>query len=271
MADHDADKSQEATPHRREKAREKGHLARSHDLASAVILVAGVAALMWLGSGLIESLGAYTARQLGGDAWLTTDTATLSSEAFFLGGELATTLLPILGLLLGVAITANLLQTGPLFLTDKLLPDWSHVNPLRGLERLFSLASAVRLGFGLIKISLIAAIAAYGLWQKREEVLGLVALEVGEIAHYMVNTALWLTLQIAVALLLLAILDYGFQRWKYERDLRMTPQEVREELKDLQGDPHVIARRRQVQRQLAMSRVKSAIPTADVVVTNPTE
>jgi flagellar biosynthetic protein FlhB len=171
----------------------------------------------------------------------------------------------------GVAVAANLLQTGPVFLPDKLLPDWSHINPLTGFQRLFSLASAVRLSFGLIKISLIGAIAGYGLWQKRGEVLGLVGLEIGEIAFYLADTALWMALKIAGALLLLAILDYGFQRWKYERDLRMTPQEVREEMKDLQGDPHIIARRRQVQRQLALSRLKSAVPTADVVVTNPTE
>ena len=78
-------------------------------------------------------------------------------------------------------------------------------------------------------------------------------------------------MKIGVALLVLSILDYAFQRWKYERDLRMTPQEMREEMKNLEGNPQMIARRRQVQRQLAMHRLSDAVPKANVVITNPTE
>ena len=87
----------------------------------------------------------------------------------------------------------------------------------------------------------------------------------------MTQILLWTGLKIGVALLILSILDYGFQRWKHERDLRMTPQEMREEMKNLEGNPQMIARRRQVQRQLAMHRLSDAVPKADVVITNPTE
>ena len=82
---------------------------------------------------------------------------------------------------------------------------------------------------------------------------------------------IWTSLKIAIALLVLSVLDYGFQRWKFERDLRMTTQQVREEMKELQGDPQMIARRRAVQRQLVLNRLTTAVPKADVVVTNPTE
>ena len=92
-----------------------------------------------------------------------------------------------------------------------------------------------------------------------------------QIALFMSQISLWTGVKIGVALLVLAILDYGFQRWKYERDLRMTPQEIREEMKNLEGNPQMIARRRQVQRQLAMHRLSDAVPKADVVITNPTE
>jgi flagellar biosynthetic protein FlhB len=94
---------------------------------------------------------------------------------------------------------------------------------------------------------------------------------VPEAALFLTQTLFWTTMKVAIALLVLAILDYGFQRWKFEQDLRMTPQEVREEMKNLEGDPQVAARRRQVQRQLAQSRVSAAVPKADVVITNPTE
>jgi flagellar biosynthetic protein FlhB len=94
---------------------------------------------------------------------------------------------------------------------------------------------------------------------------------VPQIAALLAQTVFWTCLKIGIALLVLALLDYGFQYWKHERDLRMTDQEIREEMKNLQGDPHIIARRRQIQRQLVLNRLSSAVPRADVVVTNPTE
>ena len=92
-----------------------------------------------------------------------------------------------------------------------------------------------------------------------------------QVGGLMCEITLWTGLKIAAALLLLAALDYGFQWWKQEQDLRMTPQEVREEMRDLQGDPQVIARRRSVQRQLALSRLSTMVPKGDVTITNPTE
>ena len=92
-----------------------------------------------------------------------------------------------------------------------------------------------------------------------------------QIAVILFDLLLGTCLKIGIALLVLAIFDYGFQKWKFEQDIKMTPQEVREEMKMLQGDPHMAARRRQIQRQLVMNRMQSAVPRADVVVTNPTE
>jgi len=91
------------------------------------------------------------------------------------------------------------------------------------------------------------------------------------VAVYVARIMLSTMLQVALALVVLAILDYAFQRWKYEQDLRMTPQEVREELKNLEGDPHIAARRKVVQRQLVLNRISAEVPKADVVITNPTE
>ena len=91
------------------------------------------------------------------------------------------------------------------------------------------------------------------------------------IAEFLFEITFWTCIKIGAALLVLAILDYAFQRWKYEQDLKMTTQEMREEMKSLQGDPQVVARRRAIQRQLVLNRMHSAVPNADVVVTNPTE
>jgi flagellar biosynthetic protein FlhB len=271
MPEQHGDKSQEPTPHRRRKAREEGHVARSQDLGSAILLLVGTLVLLMSGSALIDFLRGYAKGQLGGPPWLSGDLdfVVVQWNSTLLG--LARCLLPILGLVMLVAIAINLAQVGFLFLPSKLTPDFTRLSPIKGLARLFSLPSAARLAFGIFKILVIAAVAFLSLYNERETILGLSALSTSEIAGYLLKTLAWTTVKIALVLLVLGLLDYGFQRWKHEQDLRMTPQEVREEMKHLEGDPQIIARRRAVQRQLVLNRLSTAVPKADVVITNPTE
>ena len=271
MPEQDAEKSQEPTPHRRQQAREQGQVAKSQDLGSAVLLILGLVCLMMLGGGLIDFLVGYSRRQLGGEAWLSAEPGFAVTEWNRTISDLTRTVLPIFGVLLLGAVGVNLLQIGFLFLPEKLAPDITRLDPIKGIRRLFSLTNAVRLAFSIFKILVIAAVAFVSLYQQRDTILGLTALAVPEIAQYMVQILLWTAAKIGLALLILALLDYAFQRWKYEQDLRMTPQEVREEMKNLEGNPQIAAQRRQVQRQLAMSRLSDAVPKADVVITNPTE
>ncbi|MGA2065359.1 MAG: flagellar biosynthesis protein FlhB [Thermoguttaceae bacterium] len=271
MAEFDGEKSQEPTPHRRQQAREEGHVARSQDLASSVILLLGLAALLLFGGGVAEMLGRLFTEQLGGTPWLTTDPDLAVARCNRILFEVGRHLLPLMGLLVLAAVGANVLQFGFLMLPDKLVPDLSRLNPLQGLQRIFSLSSVVRLGFGLVKVVLVAAVAyacLAGQWQK---MFAMTELPVPQIAVWLVQLLLWTSLRIAGALLALAVLDYGFQWWKNQRDLRMTPQEIREEMKHLEGNPQVLARRRQAHRQLAMHRLADIVPKADVVITNPTE
>ncbi len=271
MPDQSGDKSQDPTPHRRQKAREEGQVAKSQDLASAALLLAGVLALMMSGTALVDFVAGYTQRQLGGEAWLEADIpfAMAQWNGAIIG--LGRVLLPILGLMLAAAVVANLGQVGFLFLPSKLSLDLSRINPLQGLKRMFSLTSAARLLFGLLKMLVVAAVAFVSLYAERETILGLTGMALPQMAAYLVHILLWTTAKIGLALFILAILDYGFQRWKQEQDLKMTPQEVREEMRNLEGDPHIIARRKAVQRQLVLSRLSDAVPKADVVITNPTE
>jgi flagellar biosynthetic protein FlhB len=270
VAEHDGEKSQEATPHRRQQAREEGQVAKSQDLASAAVLLLALVALAMLGGQLIEFLGRYSAEQFGGTPWLSADPEFAVSQWSRTVFTLARYLLPIFGLILAAGIAAHLLQVGFLFLPEKLLPDFSRLDPLKGLGRLFSLQNVVRLVFGLLKMVLVGAVAYACVYNEQEKIVGMTAMSVPEIAAYMLQVLLWTGIKIAAALLILAILDYGFQRWKFERDLRMTSQEMREEMKNLEGNPQVIARRRQVQRELAKQRIATAVPKADVVITNPT-
>jgi flagellar biosynthetic protein FlhB len=271
MPEQQGDKSQEPTPHRRQKAREEGHVAKSQDLGSAVMLLVGMLVLMTAGRRLIDFFDWYTTRQLGGQAPLAADVDSVMVEWNTAVWGLARCLLPVLGLIMLTAVAVNLAQVGFLFLPARLTPDVSRLSVIKGLGRLFSVASAARLVFGLFKIVVIAAVAFVSLYGERETILGLGALSAPEIGFYLLDVLAWTTIKVGVALLVLAILDYGFQRWKHEQDLRMTPQEVREEMKNLEGDPQIIARRRVVQRQLALNRLSQAVPKADVVITNPTE
>lgn len=271
MPEQDGDKSQEPTPHRRQQARREGQVAKSQDLGSAVTLIVGLLCLTALGMGVIDCLGRMCHRQLGGRAWLSADVDFIVAVWRQVLYDVAAVLLPIFGLLLLGAVAINLAQVGFMFLPQKLAPDITRLDPIRGLKRLFSLTNLVKLVFGVFKILIIASVALVSLYQERETILGLTGLPVVQIAAYMLHVLFWTAVKIGVALLILALLDYAFQRWKYEQDIKMTPQEVREEMKNLEGNPQVIARRRQVQRQLALNRLSDAVPKADVVITNPTE
>jgi len=271
VPEQNGDKSQEPTPHRRQKAREEGQVAKSQDLGSAVMLILGLVCLMTLGTGVVEFLDDFSRRQLGGEAWLSADLDFVITQFNGTVSGMAGCLLPIFGLLLVGAVAVNLAQVGFLFIPKKLAPDITRLDPLKGLQRMFSLANLVKLVFSIFKILVIAAVAFVCLYHERDTILNLTAMSVREIASYMVGVLLDIALKVGLALLVLAILDYAFQRWKHEQDIKMTPQEVREEMKHLEGSPETKARRRQVQRQLALDRLADAVPKADVVITNPTE
>jgi flagellar biosynthetic protein FlhB len=271
MPDTGYEKTQDPTPHRRQKAREEGSIVKSQDLGSALVLIAGIAALLVCGKVLVGFLAGYGKQQLGGTPWLWADQAFAVAHFYGVLVELARCLLPIFGTLFVAGVLIHLVQGGFLFLPDQVAMDLSRINPLTALRRIFSLNNLMRLVFGLFKIGVIGAVAFLCFYNELASIFNLAAQDVGPIAGYLGKTLLWTALKIGVALLVLAVLDYGFQFWRHERDLKMTPQEVREEMRHLEGDPQIVARRRAVQRQLVLNRLGQTVPRADVVVTNPTE
>jgi flagellar biosynthesis protein FlhB len=270
-ADDFGDKTHEATPYRRQKAREEGQVVRSQDLASAGLLIAGLLILWYFSQGLANSLGRLTAEHLGGQAWLRIDTQTAVHHTLVVTSRLAVGVAPVLGLLLLGAIIAHMGQFGFLYLPQKIALDWQRINPPTNYSRIFSLTSAIHLGFGLLKVLLIVAVAAWSLWAERGRLMNLSGESSAEIAAYLLHVLLWTSLKIGGSLALLALFDYGYQWWKHEQDLRMTTQELKEEIKTQQGDPQIAARRKQIQRQIVLRRLNTTVPKADVIVTNPTE
>jgi flagellar biosynthetic protein FlhB len=271
MAEHSGEKTFEATPHRRQEAREKGQVAFSQDLASAALLALGVLLLMLLGGGVVLTCANLMQERLGDAGELVAGEQTVLHDSLRIGMQMAVVLLPILGLMMLGGVLASVLQVGFLWVPDRLALDFSRLSPLAGMQRIFSLTGTARLGFGLIKVLLVTIVASVALWWRRDEVLRCGALEMGDLGRFLIDIALSTALWAALALVIVAILDYALQRWKYEQELRMTHQEVREEMKNLQGDPQIVARRRAIQRQMVLNRISSSVPKADVVITNPTE
>jgi flagellar biosynthetic protein FlhB len=271
MAESAGDKTFEPTAHRRQQAREQGQVAFSQDLGSAVLLVVGVLLLLMLGGRFVDFAAGLMRRDLQEAPALSPDQGAMLAHAYAIAQGLSGVLLPLFGLVLLAAVLANVFQIGFLFVPERVSPDISRLNPLSGLGRIFSLTGTMRLGFGLFKLVLISAVAAIALWNRRDQILRAGGMDTLQFSHFLIDIAIKTTLWIGLALVILALLDYFLQRWKFEQDLRMTHQEVRDEMKELQGDPQIIARRRAIQRQMVLSRIKSAVPKADVVVTNPTE
>jgi flagellar biosynthesis protein FlhB len=254
MPDYAGEKTLEPTPHRRQQARREGHVAKSHELSSAGMLLAGLAVLVMLGGGLVGFIVEYCRRQLGGEPWLTANADFAVSQWNGTLWTLGRYLLPILGLICLAGVTVNVLQIGFLFLPQRLAFDFSRLDPIQGLRRIFSAAGTVHLGFGVVKLVVVFAITGAVLYQQLGAIVALCELPPPALAAQMVQILFWTLLKIGAALLVLAILDYAYQWWRHEQDLKMTPQELREELRNLEGNPQVIARRKQTRRDLALQR-----------------
>ncbi len=271
MPEQSGEKSFDATPHRRQQAREKGQVAYSQDLGSAALLLVAAGLLWGLGARVVDATVELIQHNLGEPGYLTGDRSLVVGEVQKVVQGIGIALLPMLLLLMLAAVMASVFQVGFLFVPERLVPDLGRLNPMAGVKRIVSLQGFARLGFGLLKVGIVAAVACVAIWLRRTEILLAGSLNVGQIALLLVEVTVATLLWVGLALLLLALFDFAFQKWKHEQDLRMTHQEVKEEMKNLQGDPHIVARRRQVQRQMVMNRMSGAVPTADVVVTNPTE
>jgi flagellar biosynthetic protein FlhB len=266
----DEERTEPATPRRREEARERGQVARSGDLSSAVILLAAVVALKFLGKPMIGGLFASAASVLEGLALVDGDPAHLLSRFGGAFGAVLLGFLPFAGIVLAAALAANLAQVGFLFTAKPLAPDLDRLDPVAGLGRLLSVRGLVRVVAGLLKLAAVALVVFWSLWRERVLLVELSGRAFDQIPGIAADLLLTLSLRAALVLFVLALFEYGFQRWQHERDLRMSKREIREEMRRYEGDPRIRERRRAIQQQLALQRMLLGVPGATVVVTNPT-
>ena len=269
------EKTEPASPRKREEAREKGQVARSGDLNSAVLLVGATLILYLLANSFLAAVGG-----LMGDAWGGISDGVFTVDAVIAEGitgigALLRLILPFLLGLLALALLINVCQVGFRVSTKPLEFDITKLSPIKGAKRILSRRGVMRLLFGLVKLAIVGVVVWTGyrailLEPSEDNLVGLLHGSVENAWSYSVGELFSITIRAGIALLLLAILDLAFQRWQHEQDLKMTKQEVREEMKRMEGDPKLKERRRRVQQQLALQRMMHDVPTADVVITNPT-
>lgn len=269
--DDDGDKTELPTDHRRTEAREQGQIARSAELTTAASVLAATSVLNFWGADLAQNLGELMRRSLAERAWTRLDSELLTAEAWRILSHLAPVLLPILGVLMFAGTAVNLLQTQFLISPQLLQPDFNRINPLSGLQRIFSLRGTIRLVGSLLKLTVLACVATGFILGQVGAMLLSTESSVGVISAGLGSSLVSLSFQMAIALVVLAGFDYGFEVWKFEQDLMMSKYEVRMEMRMMDGNPEIRARRREIHRKLSQQKELAAVKNADFVVTNPTE
>lgn len=264
------DKTERATPKRLRDARQKGQVARSRELTTAVLIAGGAAVLIGQGADMMGQALGLLRDALEIDPADFANTADMPRQfgALLRAGMMIVA--PILALGFFGALLAPLLLGGWNFSAQALLPQFSRVNPASGLARVFSSRALFDLGLGLAKVGVLGGIAGAVLYARRAQLPQLAAMAPGVAMAQLGATVLDVLGWLALGLAVIAVLDVPWQLFRHSRDLRMTKQEVREEYKQSEGRPEVKGRIRQAQQALARGRMMSAVPTADVIVTNPT-
>ncbi|MCL6475844.1 MAG: flagellar biosynthesis protein FlhB [Firmicutes bacterium] len=264
------ERTEQATPRRRQEARRRGQVARSVDLSSVAVFLAVVLVLNAVSEGALQ--GAMESIRFALTNLSHTEFSPALALSFVMGclSHAAKAFLPVVGVAMVVGVVVNLLQVGVMFTAEPLAPNWARINPVSGFVRLFSRRAFVEGTKMLLKVLLIGWLAfsavradAAMLLRTSEIDPLMVLMLVGQLLYKIA----W---RVGLAMLVLAVLDYGFQRWEYEKSLRMTKEEVKQEMKQTEGDPQVKSRIRARQQAIARRRMMQAVPKADVVVTNPT-
>ena len=270
MSEDLGERTEDATPKKRREAREEGNIARSNDAANAILLLGAILVLASSMKPFLGTLAALLEKSLAGDAIGSgIRVEEIAPLVIPMAVEGAWAALPVIVGATAIAILAHLWQVGFLITTKPLEPKFERLDPTKGFGRIFGAQGAIKTAMDVLKVALVGWIA----WSLAVGVLPqIVALpELGVLRGFEEIGAIGLNLavQIGSALLVLGLADYGIQWFKHERDLRMTKQQVKEEFKESDGNPEVKRRRMQIARQLAMQRLKTSVPKADVIVTNP--
>ena len=263
------EKTEQPTARRLADARKKGDVAKSMEIPSAAVLLAGLLTLYFLGDFMLERLYMLLRHYLGNlhtIEIIKDNMVTITRESMLYSAMIVA---PVMAVVLVTALAANYAQIGIIFTGEKIKPDLKKIDPIKGVQNKFSMQTLAHLIKSILKIIFIGAVAFYEVKKSMPALLPLMDQEPFPIFIFVVKTSFWIFLKAAIIIAILAALDYAFQKWQFTNKMKMTKQEVKEEAKMTEGDPQVKGRIRSIQMQMARRRMMEEVPSADVIITNP--
>jgi len=268
--DSNEERTEQPTPKRRREAREKGNVAKSTEINSVLVLLMGIIVLRIAGPWIFDQVGSTIAKSFGMISNPQLDQASII--VYFRSAVITffKVALPIALSIMVIGLLANILQIGFLLTTKPIIPKLDKIDPIAGTKRMFSIRSLVEAAKSILKMLIIAVVAYLTIKGEFVNLLSLGQTSVGAMWIFILLTGFKIVFRVALVLILLALFDYFYQRYEHEKKLKMTRQEVKEERKQLEGDPLVKSRIRSLQREMARRRMMEEVPKATVVVTNPT-
>jgi len=263
------EKTEEPTAKRKADARKKGQVGKSQEINAAFVLLAGFMVLKVLGGNAVAEIMNYSTYIYGN---LNVDINEESIMQMFIGMIilLAKTSIPLMVFIMIIGLAMNLAQVGLNFSTETISFDPNKLNPINGAKRMFSKRSLVELIKSLLKIIIIGYFIITYLKDEVFQIPKLIYMDIFAGLNKMSDTIFFLAFKIIGVFIVMAVLDFAYQKWQNLQDLKMSKQEVKEEFKQQEGDPKIKGKIRQKQRQMAMARMMQEVPQADVIVTNPT-
>lgn len=270
MSDESDDKTEAPTPHRLEKAREEGQIPRSRELTSLLILLVGISVIWFGGASLARRLSGMLSVGLNFDHRIINDPNMILGQIILLIREAMLALLPLISGVVLVALISPVMLGGLVFSGKSLQPKFSRLNPLPGIKRIFSAQTGAELLKAILKSILVGSVTGFYLWYHWPQMMRLMAESpISAMTNAMDFVGLC-ALLIVPGVIPMVGFDVFFQIFSHLKKLRMSRQDIRDEFKQSEGDPHVKGRIRQMQRAAARRRMMADVPKADVIVNNPT-
>lgn len=264
------ERTEEATQQRREDFRKRGQVAQTKELSPVLLLFAGILMVWMLSQFYLQNIMAVFNFSLGDNMSEMVRRGNWQEAAMIAGKHGVIMLAPVLAITWILAFASSALQIGFLQNEEALQMDWNKIDPVQGFKRIFSLKAVVEGIKALLKVCVIMGISYLVLKDQIQVLPNLMYYSTQQILEFLGTLSVRLLTGTGFFMLVLALIDYGFQRWELEKQMMMTKQEVREEVKSREGDPLIKARIKRVQREIAGRRMMEEVPKADVIVTNPT-
>lgn len=264
------EKTESATPKKRADARKKGQVAKSMELPGAMVLLFCFLTLLMFGGFLKDKMFLLMQGTLKDYLTIEISMSNVMPLMTDVMAQILLMLAPIFAVTVLIGVLANYMQIGFLVTGEAFKVKFSKINPIEGAKRIFSLKALVDFAKTLLKLILIGYLVYSSLWGEKESLINLAQMPLSDVLAYVARLTVMMGIKIGVALVILSLFDYLYQKYEYEKNLRMSKQDIKDEYKKSEGDPLIKGKIKEKQRRMALARMMQDVPKADVVITNPT-